>query len=282
VPSRSVICGDPMLSMTTDYAASVGDPSPYLRRIADAGFSHVHWCHQWNTDFLYSRHEVQQVAAWLSECGLALLDLHGSVGPEKNWADEEEYRRLAGVDMVKNRLEMTARLGGDVVIMHSGLRGASEEPLRRSLDAIQPYARDLGVRIAIENGDWALIRRILGEYPPDYVGLCYDSGHGNIPGDGLSELESAKDRLISIHLHDNDGTSDQHRLPFSGTVDWATLAAILARSAYAKCVSMEVGIGNEGIDDEDEFLTKAFEVGLRFSTMVEDARAGTTGQGADP
>ena len=43
-----------MLSITTDYAKDVGDPSPYLRSIAEAGFSHLHWCHQWNTDFLYA------------------------------------------------------------------------------------------------------------------------------------------------------------------------------------------------------------------------------------
>ena len=43
-----------MLSMTSDYVTETGCPEPYLRRIAEAGFSRVHWCHQWNTDFLYA------------------------------------------------------------------------------------------------------------------------------------------------------------------------------------------------------------------------------------
>lgn len=267
-----------MLSITTDYARDTGDPSPYLRRIADAGFSHVHWCHQWNTDFLYARCEVEQIAAWLREYRLALLDLHGSIGPEKSWAAAEEYRRLAGVELVRNRLEMTARLGGGVVIMHAGI-GASPDgtvpawdSLRTSLDELEPCARELGVRIAIENGDWPLIRAVLGAYAPAYIGLCYDSGHGNVDGVGLANLTSMRDRLISIHLHDNDGKTDQHRLPFSGTIDWAEFVTILCSSAYAKCISMESNMGKEGISGEEEFLARAFAAGGRLSSMVAEIR----------
>jgi sugar phosphate isomerase/epimerase len=263
-----------MLSMTTDYAASTGDPSPYLRRIAQAGFSHVHWCHQWNTDFLYAPCEIAQIAAWLDECGLSLLDLHGSNGPEKNWAAAEEYRRQAGVALVANRLEMTARLGGQVVIMHDGIAARPDgsvpawDCLRKSLDELAPQARHLGVRIAIENGNWPLIRAVLDAYPPDYLGLCYDAGHGNVDGVGLAQLMAMKDRLISIHLHDNDGTADQHRLPFTGTVDWARLTTILRASAYTQCISMESAMRHEGMTDEQEYLAKAFAAGQRLSALV--------------
>ena len=68
-----------MLSMTSDYLADTGCPEPYLRRIAEAGFSHVHWCHHWSTDFLYSRWEIEQIAAWLEACALALTARDRSV-----------------------------------------------------------------------------------------------------------------------------------------------------------------------------------------------------------
>ncbi|MCX7005576.1 MAG: sugar phosphate isomerase/epimerase [bacterium] len=262
------------LSMTTDYAASTGDPSPYLRRIAHAGFSHVHWCHQWNTDFVYAPCEIAQIAAWLKECGVALLDLHGSNGPEKDWAAAEEYRRRAGVALVANRLEMTARLGGQVVIMHAGIAARPDgavpawEPLQQSLDELQPQARQLGVRIALENGDWPLLHAVLDAYPPDYLGLCYDAGHGNVDGVGLAQLAAMKERLISIHLHDNDGTADQHRLPFTGTVDWGRLMTIVRTSAYEKCISMESAMRHEGIANEEEYLATAFAAGRRLSAML--------------
>jgi sugar phosphate isomerase/epimerase len=286
------------LSVTTDYAADRGDPTPYLRRIADAGFTRIHWCHHWEDDFIYSEPEVEQLGAWLAGYGLAMLDLHGSIGVEKVWCSPREYQRRAGVELVKNRIEMVAALSCRVVIMHTGGPDPSAPDLywtqiRKSLDELQPVARAHGVRIALENGAWPLIRGLLAEYPPDFLGLCYDSGHGNLDarrrryapesvpanlrpllerfppaGDGLDELELVQDRLISVHLHDNDGQSDLHNPIFSGTVDWPRLARIMATSSYAGPVSMEVTLVNSGFTDEAAFLAHAFDTGTRFAGMI--------------
>ncbi len=262
------------LSITTDYAKDKGCPEPYLRKIAEAGFTHVHWCHQWNTDFVYSDCEIEQIGKWLREFGLRLLDLHGSIGPEKSWCSSREYERLAGIELVRNRIAMTARLGGDVVIMHAPEPAAEAEKdifrsrLFASMQALAPFAKERGVRIAIENGNFQIIRKILAEFSPEYVGLCYDSGHGNMIAGGLDHLESLKDRLISIHLHDNDGTGDQHKPLFTGTVDWPRLARIAAGSSYAKCVSLEVSMRLAGITDEDAFLAEVYRGGVAFARMM--------------
>jgi len=267
-----------VLSITSDYKTSTGCPEPYLRRIAEAGFSHVHWCHQWNTDFAYLDCEVVAIEAWFRELGLHLTDLHGSVGPEKHWGSAREHERLAGVELVRNRVEMAARLGSDVVIMHLPSLPEDEpngdahwERMWRSLDAIGPVARACGVRIAIENGDFDAIEHVFARYGPDSVGLCYDAGHGNLIPDGLDRLGRVLDRLISIHLHDNDGDGDQHKLLFSGTVDWPRLAGLIARSPYAKPVSMESTMAKYEDLDETTFLSRAHEAGTTFAKMVRDA-----------
>lgn len=250
--------------MTTDYFTDRGCSKTYLEKIAEAGFTHVHWCHHWNTDFIYSACEISQVKKWLAEYGLKLLDLHGSVGPEKNWISSREYERLAGVELVKNRIEMVRRLSGNVVIMHAG-EVAELTPLRKSLDALHLFARQRNIRIALENGDFEVIGTILSEYGSDFVGLCYDSGHGNQIPDGLDRLESFKDRLIAVHLHDNDGSSDQHNLPFSGTIDWGRLLEIIAASAYRKHVTLETLMINSGISSEKSFLTRAYAAGKKIT-----------------
>ena len=273
------------LSITTDYATGTGCPEPYLRRIADAGFTHVHWCHQWNTDFAYDECEVRQIGKWLREYGLRLTDLHGSAGPEKNWCSTVEYERQAGVELVKNRVCMAHALGGDVVIMHIPAEPDSVheakaywERLRRSLDAVESEARPRGIRIALENltcpGTFDTLETLFPFYGPDYLGLCYDAGHGNVSGDGLQRLAGLKDRLISVHLHDNDGSGDQHRLPFSGTVDWGLLARSIAGSAYAKPLSFEVAIRGHADLCEADFLAQAHRAGLRLEQM----RSGVGGQ----
>jgi sugar phosphate isomerase/epimerase len=261
-----------MLSVTTDYAAGTGDPAPYLKRIGEAGFSHVHWCHQWNTDFLYSECEIDQMEKWFKEYGIALLDIHGSHGNEKSWYSAKEYERLAGVELVQNRIHMAARLNSDVVIMHIPKVLDELDPLRRSLDELRPFASERGVLLAIENtGNFPAVNKILSEYDPGYVGLCYDAGHGNIYDD-IGDMDAVRDRLLAVHLHDNDGEGDQHKELFSGTLDWEGLAKVMAKSAYTKPVSMEISIRNSGYEDEVEFLALVFETGTKFAGMIEDAK----------
>ena len=279
-----------MISITTDYVRDKGSPEPYLRDIADAGFTHVHWCHHWNTDFLYSGSEIRQIATWLDGYGLAILDIHASHGREKAWASANEYTRQSGVELVKNRIHMASVLGSDVIILHlpsdsvrvprqaaiDGPQGDDPwlDRVRRSLDDLAPYAQDQCVRIALENmghDDFGRLRQLFALYPADFLGLCYDAGHGNLGGEGLLHLEETKGRLISVHLHDNDGTADQHRPVFSGTVDWEWLSRIVASSAYGKCVSMEVSIRSSGYEDERAFLRHVYDTGIQLSSMVARA-----------
>ncbi|MCS7061053.1 MAG: sugar phosphate isomerase/epimerase family protein [Anaerolineae bacterium] len=267
------------LSLTTDYAADTGNPEPYLRRIAEAGFSHIHWCHHWNTDFIYLPSEIAQIKRWLRTFGLQLLDTHGSDGKEKRWASPFEYERLAGVELVKNRIDFTAALGGDAVVMHiPDQNERADNPfvwdqVRRSLDELEPYTRAQAVRIAIENtgdgaGNYENVHELLATYAPDFLGVCYDCGHGALHGRGLDQLEAMKDRLIAVHLHDNDGLSDLHRLPFTGIVDWARLAAIIKCSSYHKCISLESNMRHEPARDEQDFLARAFAAGTRLTRMI--------------
>jgi len=93
----------------------------------------------------------------------------------------------------------------------------------------------------------------------------------NLIADGLDRLERVLDRLVSIHLHDNDGEGDQHKLLFSGTVDWPRLASLLARSPYAKPVSMECSMARYEDWEETAFLARARETGESFAAMVSQA-----------
>jgi sugar phosphate isomerase/epimerase len=270
-----------MLSITSDYVESYGNPHPYLERIAAAGFTHVHWCHHWNTDFLYAKPEIDQIERWFAEYNLRLLNLHASQGKEKYWCSLFEYQRQAGVELVQNRIQMAARLGADVVIIHVPSEASPDVrqellgPVRRSLDELLPFAQSHGVRIAVENmetDDFGMLTTLLEAYDVSVLGLCYDSGHGNIDGRGLDNLEKVKARLIALHLHDNDGTSDQHKNPLTGTVDWERLARLIAESPYEKCLNLEVMIQNSGIQDQAEFLRQAYVAGEKLAGIVDRYR----------
>lgn len=274
------------LALNTDFCSGVGCAEPHLRTMSEVGFTHVHWCHQWCTDFMYVASEMEVIKEWFERYGLTLLDVHGSVGPEKNWFSEVEYIRRAGVELVANRLRMHHFLGGTgTVMMHIPAIGSNTpeankaaiwrqvDQLRKSLDELSPLIIELGVPIAVENmayDTFQVIEKMLSEYPPEILGLCFDSGHGNI-GDcrGLDHLDALKDRLSALHIHDNDGQGDQHQPPFYGTLDWERFAKILAASPYPREISFEVATRCTPYkEDIPEFARDAYERCLKFAKMV--------------
>ena len=279
-----------------DFYRGIGNPQPYLRAIADAGFSHVHWCHHWRGDFMYDKSEIAYLGKLLDKYGLQVADVHGSEGREKFWYSPQEYARLAGVELVKNRIDFAAHFGGDAVVMHAYPLPAEPQmgelmwtQLCKTLDALQPYALERNVKIAIENlidfqgvrfdgipltearDNWPLLTNLFARYPPEFLGLCFDSGHAHLGYDRMAQLAHFLDRLIVLHLHDNDGSSDQHRNLFTKTIDWERLAKYIAKSSYAKPMSLEVVVSDDDANDA-AFLATAFETGNRFAKMVRDCR----------
>jgi len=57
------------------------------------------------------------------------------------------------------------------------------------------------------------------------VKLCFDAGHAHLDGGVPSALETARELLVTTHLHDNRGERDDHLLPYEGTIDWSDAAS---------------------------------------------------------
>lgn len=271
------------ISLNTDFNGANGDPAPALHEIAKAGFTHLHWCHQWNTDHLYADAEIAKIAGQLKAEGLKLLDIHGSDGSGGvfQWASPDETYRRLGVELFLNRLRLFAMLKGEGALMmhvpfyHDGQTEAQRaatakrvDAICRTLDEVVPACQALGIRLALENmaGDnFEVLSKLFRMYPADIVGLCYDSGHGNIrdaKGEfhGLEHLEEHLDRLMALHLNDNDGSGDQHMPPFYGTVDWARVVRDIRHSAYSRMLSFELSLRNTPFrDDPSAFCADAHE-----------------------
>jgi len=81
------------------------------------------------------------------------------------------------------------------------------------------------------------------------IGLCWDFGHANLTGLCQSaEITELGDRLAAIHIHDNDGIRDTHRIPgevaHRDAVDWDDAALGLLLNGYAaragRCMELEL------------------------------------------
>lgn len=102
-------------------------------------------------------------------------------------------------------------------------------------------AEKMNVNIALEN-----LRRpdcmnyIFSSIRSDRLGFCYDSGHENCFSKGTDFLTQYGSKLMALHLHDNDGTDDQHMLPGDGNIDWDILMKKLDAAGYSGTIALEV------------------------------------------
>ena len=83
--------------------------------------------------------------------------------------------------------------------------------------------------------------------------VCWDFGHANITGLCQSvELEKLRGKVRCLHIHDNDGVNDSHRIPFEcpestplgGCVDWEDAAEGLRLCDFLttsnRCTNLEL------------------------------------------
>ena len=276
------------LSVTSDFFNSHDDPIPHLRAIRSAGFAFVHFCHEWDTDLVFGPDRIREISNELVDLGLSVNNLHASEGKAASWGSTERVNRVKGVELVKNRMVMAAELGADTIILHASA-GRSHEAQRHSLGELLPTAEQIGVRIALENLPGQGFSRALPlvrEFDHTMLGYCLDTGHAVLnDADGfndLAEAEANPTKLYALHLQDNDGSGDQHRLPFTGTVPWKRVASLIAGAPYAGCLTFEVMTKNEPYPDHASFLKEAFSRGRAFDALVTEASLTTAAGGPQP
>lgn len=199
------------LAISTDYAGDFPEIEKIehsLQKIAEHGFSHVHWCFDWDGDYIYAKSEIEQIGVWLEKYHLKCKGIHASKGSarfanqtiwhyKKDYTSSIESSRLAGTDLIRNRVDLARRLNCHELVLHMYLpfldfsdAGAKErfyENSLRSLDELEPYCRENEVKICIENlfeapADLQLeqFNILTNRYSPDYLGLCIDTGHANL------------------------------------------------------------------------------------------------------
>ncbi len=132
------------------------------------------------------------------------------------------------VSQMINSLEIASRYEIPAIVVHaSDKRDPLGEPNELGLERyikLLKLAEQLGVKIALEN-TYSLphIYYIFDNIESPWLVFCYDSGHENCLTHTKECLPRLRNRLGALHLHDNDGTKDQHLIPFTVSenhVDW--------------------------------------------------------------
>ena len=73
------------------------------------------------------------------------------------------------------------------------------------------------------------------------VGICLDTGHAQMDGDLGEAIELVSEHLIAVEAHDNKGRTDDHLLPFEGSIDWPGALTSVQKVGYDGPLMLEIG-----------------------------------------
>ncbi len=240
-----------------------------------------------------SEEDARELGSWLAGSNLALHSIHSPTtreaspsresGAPLSISDPERLRRQDAVDEIKRALDLVEYLPFQYCIQHvAGPRDVPDE--RRwdaafsSLEHLSLFARHRGITLALENtpGEMATpanLKHFLGETRLTGVKLCFDSGHAHLDGNIASALGTARDLVVTTHLHDNRGERDDHLLPYEGTIDWNELLPALPPGTPMVLELKEpaVAVGSSDVQAFVETLRGAREVFDKFEQALAKA-----------
>lgn len=201
---------------------------------------------------------VEREKRLADEAGVTIRQTHGPwIFPPR---DNTEARRNARAEIMKRSLRHCAALGCKYWVIHPvfpfgcvdiGHEEESKEINLRFFRTLLPYAKKLGITICFENmpflkHSFATPEKTLEfirEINDENFKFCLDTGHCAVFGISPAEAARAAGKdLAVIHVHDNDGTSDNHDVPFSGVIDWADFYAALNEIGFDGIFSLEASV----------------------------------------
>ncbi len=201
--------------------------------------------------------------------------------PVVNVVHPERARRVAAMDELKRGLEVGESIPFRFFVLHLDARDQdwSEQVLEHAVTAIEhlrAFARPLGVTLAVENlnNEVTLPAHLIevlnvGHFAD--VGICLDAGHAHIiaskharersktedatgaatvtrdaiVAEFVRDVRTLLPRVVTTHLHDNDGSRDAHLFPGANAVaadgvPWQELMPLLRDAPHKPAANLEL------------------------------------------
>jgi len=234
----------------------------HLLEIASYGFESIE-VFATRTHFDYHNPSaVADLQQWLAEARLELGSVHAPVAESYTggrWgrllsiASPDEDERAAAVAEAERALHIARRIPIKVMVTHLGVQRTQEAPggantraaARRSIEQLQRTAEPLGVTIAVEvipndiSAAGSLVHFVENDLDVA-AGICLDFGHAHLSGDIVDAIETVSEHLVATHVHDNRGRTDDHLVPFDGTIDWASALTAVQKIGYDGTLLLEI------------------------------------------
>ncbi len=197
--------------------------------------------------------------------------------------------RKESINQIKWSIDLARNLGSKLITLHPGhmppyqfIPSLRESGKRNFLDSLQnliDYSLETGVLIGLENVPISLSfcytledliwyinnfekLNVTLDIPHAYIVEKYleffDPRRTSVsPESRITEtIRKLGKRLINIHLHDNDGSFDAHKIPGEGTINFKPIMEALKEINYNGLIALEIWASK----DPDQAALKAKKV----------------------
>ncbi len=233
--------------------------------------------------------------------GIEITQMHG---PFPLWVkDRDGDMNPFVLEATKKCIAVAGFLGCPHIVVHPIsaqylLSKEKERELNYELyRALMPTAKQYGVKICLENLFAGLGGRIVegpcsdvseactyidtlnAEAGEEVFGFCLDVGHSSLTARHLKEyIIALGDRLSILHIHDNDGVTDLHMIPYSylknsknHMIDWNGFIAGLREIGYKGNLCFETFRVMQMFpkDTHPQLLDLLHAIGVHFVNGIE-------------
>jgi sugar phosphate isomerase/epimerase len=208
-------------------------------------------------EYYTAEHDEQyyrDLGRYALECHITICQAHAPFPSSYIEKDKTEKRFEEIVSAMKN----ASYLGAPMIVVHPcthldySIEGNPEILFDFNVAFYRrliPYARQFGIKIAIENiGRVSVtstperLNRLYDELNDEVFTVCFDVGHCLLEGvDPAEAIRKIGERLANgcTHVHDNFGDSDAHTLPYYGKIEWESVMKALSDIGYKGALNYE-------------------------------------------
>lgn len=235
---------------------------------------------------------VDEIGEALAITGLPVGQSHGNTLGGTEWDDPKYFNDFFKMTNLRC-IEAAGRLGVTYVVFHPmNLTRVQLYDPKQNRDAnlayLAPYieaAKKAGVGVAVENmvdfgrfhrrycgGDITELIDLVDTINDKDVGICFDTGHGNISGmHAGAAIRAMGKRLVCTHINDNYAQKgqDAHQAPFFGNVNWKDAMKAFGEIDYQGDFTYEFGSQKLPPEGREAWLKYTVELGRMLIGMAK-------------
>jgi sugar phosphate isomerase/epimerase len=188
-----------------------------------------------------------------------------------NIAVPSPFLRRTNLKRLKKSIFYAGQLDCRLWLFHPGLQtGVSHfypgMDWQLNLDSVRTLlkiGRKEGVEIAIENvpEPHPFLMKNVQDFSRFYdelnddIGMVLDVAHANLNHQIQEFIRQFPEKIVHIHVSDNDGASDLHLGIGYGTIDWESVAKEIKKAEYRNIIMLE---STEHVEESIQTLRKLF------------------------